>query len=531
MAGRNLQPFRFNPRGVVDALDGGQIAEGGLSSAVNLIFDPANPFTLACRPAAIKTSVFAGFSSPGAVSVAYVVGDICYGMVASSTTATYDQPFAYNLATNAFVTVSGTQNTTTLPLTQPTVGTWSPPTMALVGVLLYVTHPGFVGGGSAFFGWFDTTNPAAPVWNAGNTTTNLLPTVPTAVVQFNNRAWFACKNALNFTDALTTTISDPTHVLTIGDSSPITAVSPQPLTTTVQGIIQSIAVFKGSVISLVTGDAVTGDLAQNIISSSVGCSAGRTVVPTQKGLMFMANDGVRTLGHDGTLGDPYPDLLIPFIYALTPSRASASYTNNIYRISVQNGHANGNPFEEYWFDMRKNGFTGPHTFVQSMSTPYNKTAICFSNTITPALFTSDVIESGTSTFVENSSALTFKVVTAPMADNGTIYENSAVLSVIDMQLPQVAQSYTFVASDTNHGVLSTAAVATNATGAIWNGFTWGVGVWTAVTYGLERYNIPWTTPLVFSRMVWQITGNSIGGLKIGKLTIGYQPLKYVRALS
>lgn len=530
MAGRNIQPYRFNPRSVVDALDGGQTAPGGLSLATNFIFDPANPFTLECRPAAVETFNFTGITGAGAVSVSYVVGNICYGMIASSATATYDQPFAYNLATNALVTVSGTQDATTLPLTPNTSGTWTPPTMSLVGVLLYVTHPGFIGGASAFFGWFDTTNPAAPVWHAGNTSGTALPSVPKAVGQFNNRAWFAVKNAIYFTDALTTTISDATHILIVGDSNPITALAPQPLVTTVQGIIQSLVAFKSSVIAIITGDAVDGNLAINIISSSVGCDAGRTIASTPKGLQFMAKDGIRIIAQDGTLGEPNPDLKIPFIYALTPSRASACYNNNIYRISVQNGHANATPIEEYWFDLRMNGWTGPHTFTQDMAVPYNRTFIAFNNTLAPMLFTSDVVQSGTSIFTENDEEMSFIYRTAPMADNGGLYENSAVLSVIDMQLPHIAQNYTFIASDVNNGVLSTATIATDSSGAIWNGFNWGEETWTAASYGLERYNIPWLDSLVFSRIVFQITGLSNYGLKIGKLTMGYQSLKYVRIL-
>lgn len=228
MAGRRIQPFRFMPRSVVDALDGGQVAPGGMSAATNLIFDVSNPFTLSCRPAALSTYNFSGLNTPGAVSVAYQVGDICYGMIDTAAVPGYEQPFAYNVATNTLVTVSGTQNSTTLPTTASTSGAWTPPTMSLVGVNLYVTHPGFVGGGSAFFGWFDTTNPAAPVWHAGNTTTNPLPSVPTAVTQFNLRAWFACKNVVFFTDTLSTTISAASQSVTVGDSEPITALAQQP---------------------------------------------------------------------------------------------------------------------------------------------------------------------------------------------------------------------------------------------------------------------------------------------------------------
>jgi hypothetical protein len=338
------------------------------------------------------------------------------------------------------------------------------------------------------------------------------------------------KNTLGFTDPLnaTPTITDATHFITVGDSEPITATAPQPLVTTVQGILQALAVFKGSLTAQITGDIGTGTLTLNIISSTVGTYAPRSVAPIDTGLMFAANDGIRTLSQSGSLGDPNEDLRNPFIFALVPSRMSAAYNNNIYRISVQNGHANGNPVQEYWYDFRNKGWTGPHTFVQSMASPYLGTFICFSNTIAPALFTSDVVQSGASTFVENGVPMSFVEQTAPLADDGGPYECSAILSVIDMHLPHIAQSYTFVASDVDNGVLSTATIASSPTGAIWDGFTWGVGIWTALSYGLERYNIPWQQPLVFSRLVWQITGYSNLGFKVGKLTIPYQPLKYVR---
>lgn len=528
MAGRNIIPFKFNPRSVVDALDGGQVGPGGLSAATNLIYDPSNPGALECRPAAIRDTDFSGIPGAGVVSIAYQVGDIAYGMIAASLVAGYDRPFAYNVATNTLLAVSGTQTATTLPLTPATAGTWNPPIMSLVGPLLYVTHPGFVGGASAFFGWFDITNPAAPVWNAGNTATNPLPFVPTGVAQFNNRAWFVVKNAVHFTDALTTTISDASHVLIVGDTGNITAIAPQPLITSVQGIIQSLAVFKTNTIALITGDDAQGNLAINIISSSVGNRSARTIAPTPKGLMFMADDGVRLLSQDGTLAEPNPDLKLPFIHALTPSRASGMYNNNIYRISVQNGNANGSPIEEYWYDFRISGWTGPHTFIQNLSVPYLGTFVAFNNTLAPGLWISDVVQSGTSVFTENGSPMTFLERTSPMPDGDTLYVNSVVLSVADLVLPHIAQSYTFVAIDVNNGVLSQATLATLASGAIWNGFDWGTEIWTPTSYGMERYNIPWTEPLVFTRLVMQMTGLSNAGFKIGKLTTGYQPLKYVR---
>ncbi len=529
MAGRKTQPFKFNPRSVADALDGGQTNPGAMMTAINLIFDPANLFTLQCRPAAIKTFDFTGITGAGAVSVAFTVGDICYGMIKSDTVATYDQPFAYNLATNSLVTVSGTQSSSTLPLTQPTTGTWSPPTMDLVGVLLYVTHPGFVGGGSAFFGWFDTTNPAAPVWHAGNTTTTLLPHVPQAVAQFNNRAWFAVRDALYVTDALTTAISDATHIILI-DGGEITGLITQPMSTTTQGTLQALVVFTEGTIDQITGDFSDGTLVKNLIDDSVGCNSPRTLAATPKGVMFRAIDGLRIVSSSGSLEEPNPDLKLPFINTLDPTRASGCYVNNIYRITVKNGHANGNPLEEYWYDFRSAGWTGPHTFTQSMALDGGGTTIVFSNTNAPGLYTSDVVVTGNSIFTELGDDLSFLLTTSPLPDNGGLYENSCVLTVIDMQLPTDGSSYTFSASDVLHGVQSTATVTANINGTIWNAFAWGNANWTAVSYGMERYNIPWKNPVVFSRMILQATGVSNSAFKIGKSTIGYEQLRYVRTV-
>jgi hypothetical protein len=527
MGGRRLTPFRFNPRTVVD---GEQPVEGGLLALTNLIFDPAEPFTMQCRPATVEEYDFADdYTDPVFVSVAFQAGEMCYGMIASDDEPGYDMPFAYNVATGTFVTVTGTQDNTTLPQSQTSTGTWNPPTMDLVGPLLYVTHPGFPGGVGAFFGWFDITNPAAPVWNSGNTGVNALPAVPVCVSQFNNRAWFTVDNAVWFTDALTTNISNASNVLIVGDNIDITGTAPQPLVTSVQGIIQSLAVFKPNAIALITGDSALGNLALNIIDSSTGCEAIRTVAPTPKGLKFMAKDGIRTINKQGTLEDPNPDLKVPFINALIPSRASAGYSNNIYRITVENGAKNNNPLEEYWFDERQNGWSGPHTFTQDMVVPYANGFVAFNSQLAPKLWVSQVVQDGNSLYVENGEDMTFLYQTAPLPDDGGMYENSAVLSVIDLQLPNDGSSYTFAASDVYHGFLSSASINAPEAGYLWGGATtWEGGVWTYTEYGLERYNIPWTEPLVFSRMVFQASGPSSQAFRIAKLVIGYQPLNYVR---
>ena len=111
---------------------------------------------------------FTGFTTPGVVSVMLTVGSRIYGMIGSGRNTGRDEPFCFDTSTNTFVSISGVTAGNS-PLTPSTSGNWVPPTMALVGVKLIVTHPGYTGG-SNFFGWFDLTTPSTPVWNAGNVT-------------------------------------------------------------------------------------------------------------------------------------------------------------------------------------------------------------------------------------------------------------------------------------------------------------------------------------------------------------------------
>ena len=121
----------------------------------NLVPNPNTMDTWVPRPGSVLLTEFPGFTTPGFVSALFVIGDIAYGMIASGLHAGKDQPFAYNISTNTFETVSGitAANTPTSPATS---GDWVPPIMDVVGSKVVVTHPGFAGGALGFFfGWFD----------------------------------------------------------------------------------------------------------------------------------------------------------------------------------------------------------------------------------------------------------------------------------------------------------------------------------------------------------------------------------------
>ena len=165
---RNGKPLTFRPKTVCDARDGTNGPPGGMFALTNLIPSPLDMDIWVPRPASIGLAAL-----PGTASALLVIGNIAYGMAAGGLFPGYDQPFAYNLVTNAFLPITGI-NAGNVPVTQPTTGDWTPPIMALVGTRVIVTHPGFPGGSGPYFGWLDLSNLSETT--TGNTNTSTLIT-------------------------------------------------------------------------------------------------------------------------------------------------------------------------------------------------------------------------------------------------------------------------------------------------------------------------------------------------------------------
>jgi hypothetical protein len=259
----NGTPVKWSPAGLSDNLDSSNVFPGAMGQLTNLIPDPTTKNLWQCRPVSISLTTFGSFSTPGFISVSKVIGTKIYGMIASAANANHDEPFAYDLVTGTFSAITGITAANT-PLSPATTGDWTPPTMDLVGTKLVVTHPGYTGAAGVYFGWFDISDLTAITWNGGNTTTNGLPSVPVAVKQFYNRAYFLVNPATGnpgayYTDVLTLTITSGTQILTFGDNVKLTALGALALNNQLGGIIQSLIVFKGvSNMYQITGAGATG---------------------------------------------------------------------------------------------------------------------------------------------------------------------------------------------------------------------------------------------------------------------------------
>lgn len=556
---RNSHPIPWRPRGLSDTLDASDSFKGAMASLQNLIPDPTTRGVWQCRPASQQLTNFtnnsafsSGFSTgfeigfgigiggTGFISAFKVLGNFAYGMIATNRNPGQDEPFCYNLLAGTFVAISGVTAGNT-PASPNTTGAWVPPTMALIGALLIVTHPGFNGAGNGYIGILNVGNPAAPAWSSGNVGPGIAFSVPPiAVAQFNGRAYYIenvpAQPGVIFSDALAaTTVTNANQVLTFGDNVALTAFGSLALFNQLGGIVQSLMVFKGVTnIFQITGDSALMTLAVNALNITTGTLAPNSVVSTPQGLAFVAPDGVRLIDFDAKIEDPLGldgmGVAAPFIYSVVPSRIAAACSGNILRISTQNGLASGSPNQEFWYDFARGIWSGPHTFPASLIQPYSNTFVEAPIGVMAALWRSDPVQSGTSTYVENGQQLTWNATCAMLPDTDQMTENAMTEATLDLALSATIPNINVYALDQNGQVLNSVQITTPGGATIWGSFTWGAAPWGGAPNALAPRQLPWTKPVVFTRIQLQAVGQSSAGVKVGTYHLRYQILRYLSNL-
>ena len=531
MASRKEYPVRFTARGLSDASDSTGTFAGACKLLQNLIFDQANPEVVVARPGVgLPLTTFASFSSPTSISVHIVVAGVAYGMVATARNAGKDEPFAFNLTTLTFTTISGV-TAGNVPTSLPTTGNIVPPTMAVVGPKIIITHAGFSGIGSNFFGVIDITTPASPTWTAANTATHLLPSVPTSVCNFNNRAYFSCGNTCWYSDVLVpTTMTNAGQSLTIGDTDAISALTGLPIQTSSAGVVASLIVFKSLQIWQILGDAaVTGSLSLNFLALNIGCIAPRTIVQTPIGTIFAGIDGPYYIS---ALGQVLPltkdanksvqDLQRPFQFISNPGRAAAAFTGSIYRICLDSAINGVSATSDYWFDADVRRWNGPHTFPYDCISQMGSYFILSHRSLGAALYASAYLPSSSSVYNDNGSALSIIFQTAFFPKSQNINIKQVIESTVELASAASTASYQISAIDEQTNVLSSVLITINNNVAIWGAFLWGQANWAGVVAQLITYIIPWDVPLVFKKISLQITGSASFNLAIGTSYLNYK---------
>lgn len=530
-------PVRFTPRGLADALDATDKFPGACLALTDLIFDQSNPEIVVARPGVKTNGNFAanGFSTPGTISVQKTIGDITYGLIASALNSGKDQPFAYNNATSAFLTVTGITNANS-PTTQLTSGDWTPPTMAVVGTLLIVTHPGFPGGATKI-GWFDISTPTSPVWSAGDVSTNALPSTPTWVENFANRAYYGCGQTTPYSDVLAGTArASSSQALTIGDTSSTLAASGLPVQTTSSGIVQALIIFKANQVWQVTGDAASSNLSLNYLSLSVGTRAPRSVCQSPYGVYFASDAGpyvvdtfaaVRPIVNQ--LGDSDPDIVAPFQNAVYPSRIAGCYAAGVYRLCMETIIRGTQSFNDYWYHENRKRWTGPHSFRYDCASQYKNYTIIASNAHTAYLFKSEVYQSSSSQYSDDiAGSYTPVLESSTFPKEGGMKQRQMVESTQELANGGSTTTYNLQALTDQRSTIDSVNITVASAGKTWGSCVWGDGtLWTTSTNRPRVYNVPWTIPINFQKMALFIRATATAALAIGTFFGRYQETGYV----
>jgi hypothetical protein len=407
----------------------------------------------------------------------------------------------------------------------------------VISTKIIVTHPGFNGVGNNFFGVIDITNPAAPTWTDTNTATTPLTGVPTSVANYNNRAYFAVANTLQFSDVLVpTTRTNASQSVTLGDTTPVTGQSGLPVQTTSAGVIGALVAFKASQIWQVTGDPTTNNLALSYISLTTGCIAPRSIVQVPFGICFIGIDAPYVLNFLGTLSplshtpgnDGAADVQVPFQNATTPSRIAASFSGNIFRVCVATIIQGVQQTNDYWFDIRRKRWNGPHTFTYDCLAQFGNNFVVSGIDHGAALFVSQSLPQIGSVYSDNGVQLISHERSSSFPKTGRMAEVQVVESTQEFASSGSAVNYNITALDDQGNTLNSTFIMTPAAGITWGGgHLWGDGsLWSSSAKVPHVYNIPWTIPLVFQKMALDITATSSNSLSIGTFFARYQDTGY-----
>lgn len=532
MAIRNAYPVPFVPEGITDAGDMDNSFPGACSSLQNLMFDPSNSKSVVGRPGVgLPITEFAGFTSPTFVSLQGVIGTYVFGMVSTGRTAGYDEPFCYDLINNVFVTISGVTSSN-VPASLPTSGAWTPPAMAVIGTKIVITHTGFSGTGSNFFGVIDISTPSTPAWSANNVGTYALTAVPSFVANFNNRAYFVIKNQLWYTDVLNPlNATNANQALTLGDNTTITALDGLPITTTSAGVLGALIVFKPSQIWQVTGDATT--LAQNFMSLSIGTSAPRSVSHTRDGTIFMGPDGHYLVNLYGLIlplaagQAQFQDLRIPFTNATTPSRVASAYCGLVYRTSLKTTLYSIAVNYDYWFDTRKMRWCGPHTFPYDCASAWGENTILSGSQYGAKLFLSSVNDTQADiTYSDNGVTEVFELVSAALPSQRHMQVKQVVETMGELN-SKSSNTFAITIYNESNAILATAQVKTLANTGTWGASFWGSFNWESQIRVEPPYSIDWNQPAVFNKMYFSVSSSSGVDVSIGPFFFRYQDTGYL----
>jgi len=207
---------------------------------------------------------------------------------------------------------------------------------------------------------------------------------------------------------------------------------------------------------------------------------------------------------------------------------AAAYASNIYRICVQTTIQGVAQTNDYWFDLRRMRWTGPHSFIYDCASQHNNSFVLSGPATGAALFGSNVLDRSLATiYNDNGAAIVSSLTSAFLANPAPMSFKQTIESNIDLSSGGLALQFTISATDDYDNQIAVASVTTPAPAAIWGQFNWGDGtLWAATKANPRNYGIDWNIPVVWDRMSLNVNATSSSDVSVGKSVIKYQVCGY-----
>jgi hypothetical protein len=386
---------------------------------------------------------------------------------------------------------------------------------------------------------------AAPLWGAGDTDRNPLPSVPVGVAQFYGRAYYALGlDGIVFSDSgFACRVSNTTAVQALlpGNGLPITAIAPLMLSSSLAttGIVQALIAFQNiSGMQQILGDLALNNLTMNALPVATGTAAPLSITPCEFGTAFISPEGLRIVQFNATVSEPIGDagsgITVPYIYSAVPSRMCVSANSHVLRGATLNAYtapiAGDPPAQEWWFDLGRKVWTGPMSIVPSLIQPWQganneSTFIMAPIGILGSLWRSDPYGNLASSYTENGVAMNWTAQPTPLPDTGQMAMNEMVeMSVAGAFLTKAD----LTANDISGVGLGTTQVPPQLLPppSIWGVMIWGSSLWGGGATKFQQWPVYWSAPLVFKQLDLTIRGASGFGVKLGNLSLRYQITGY-----
>jgi len=191
---------------------------------------------------------------------------------------------------------------------------------------------------------------------------------------------------------------------------------------------------------------------------------------------------------------------------------------------------NGTPYQEYWYDISRNVWSGPHTFPAQTLAAYNNAFVIVPRAAPSQLFMSAVVPNPTSSSVENGTQMQFVFQTTMMADPGAFAMMNLADLTVNMALVAGQAQINIAAIDQDGSVYNSVSYQVAGVTSKWGSMTWGSPtVWRGASNSLRPRRAAFTAPIVYRRLAVYVSGPCAQGFQIGDIFLRRQILDYPQA--